>query len=303
MPANLKTGVSIVIPTFGREEVLCETVARAAELEPEEILVVDQTRDHQPATLERLHRFEAGGIARRIVLPAPSIPRAMNTGLVGARGPVVLFLDDDVVPDKNLLAEHARAFASDPGIWAAVGQVLQPGEEPLPLKPGEPFRFNSVEPRDLDLAIACNFAVRRDQAIRIGGFDENFVMAAYCFETEFALRVLDSGGRVRFVPQASIRHLRAERGGTRAHGHHLTTASPAHSVGAHYFYLLRNPPAVAAGKSAARVLRAIRTRHHLARPWLAPVTMIAEIRGFVLARKLHAAGPRLLGTSDGGAAH
>lgn len=286
--------ISVVIPTYGREAVLCDTIQRAAELFPAEILVIDQTDRHEEATMEKLADFEREGVIRRILLPEPNIPRAMNTGLLAAGSPVVLYLDDDVVPSPGILDAHLRAHAGSGDIRAVVGQVLQPGEEPKPLRQGEAFRFNATETQDLRIAIACNFSVKRTPALTIGGFDENFVMVAYCFETEFAERVVDAGGRVVFEPAASIRHLRAPRGGTRGHGEHLTTPKPTHSVGAHYYFLLRNPAVTATVLSLKRTLRAIRTRHHLTHPWHILNTLTAEVRGYLLARKLHAHGPRLL---------
>ena len=54
---------------------------------------------------------------------------------------------------------------------------------------------------------------------------------AYRFETEFARRLVTGGGKIRFEPDASIRHLKAERGGTRSAGGHMTSPSPLHGVG------------------------------------------------------------------------
>jgi hypothetical protein len=46
-----------------------------------------------------------------------------------------------------------------------------------------------------------------------------------------------------------------------------------------------------------RPLRAVRTRHHLRRPWWIPLTLIAELRGLLLALRLHRGGAKLLDAS------
>ena len=69
-------------------------------------------------------------------------------------------------------------------------------------------------------------SVRRDEALRIGGFDKRFVRVAYNFEAEFAYRWRKAGHRIYFQPTAIIHHLRVARGDTRTFGEHLRSARP-----------------------------------------------------------------------------
>jgi GT2 family glycosyltransferase len=221
----------------------------------------------------------------------------MNRGLLEARGEVVLFLDDDVEPAPTLVAAHARAHAAGAGIVA--GQVLQPGEEPAPLA-GRDFAFRSLLAQEVSEAIGCNFSVRRGTALRLGGFDENFVAAAYRFEADFCGRARAAGVAIRFAPEASVRHLRAPRGGTRAWGNHLRTVRPSHAVG-EYYHLLGGGDRRRLLRIVARPLRAVRTRHHLRRPWWIPATLGAELLGFLWAVALRARGRRLLAAGEAAA--
>ena len=50
--------------------------------------------------------------------------------------------------------------------------------------------------------MAGNFSIRRDLALQIGGFDEQFVRVAYNFEAEFAYRWRNAGHRIYFEPTA-----------------------------------------------------------------------------------------------------
>ena len=57
-------------------------------------------------------------------------PASQDRALREATCPIVLFLDDDVIPSAGLIEAHQRCY-DDESIWAVVGQVLQPGEEPV----------------------------------------------------------------------------------------------------------------------------------------------------------------------------
>ena len=288
--------VSIVIPTFRRENVLLDTLRYVRALRPPalETLVVDQTQVHERSTEETLAAMAESGEIRWIRLSPPSIPRAMNLGMKESRGEIVLFLDDDVIPGARLIEMHSKAHDRHPEAIIA-GQILQPGEEALAEElEVRPFRFNSSRPEWIAEFMGCNFSVRRGEAIRLGGFDENFVGAAYRFEADFARRHQEAGGRIRFEPEASLRHLKSEAGGTRAAGTHLKTWRPTHAVG-EFYYVLRWERGARRWKALlARLYRSIHTRHHFRRPWWIPVTLVAELSGLAWAFRLRLGGPRLM---------
>jgi len=294
-----KPGISVIIPTYGREEVLLDTIDYLLKTEPppSEILVIDQTPVHEPATAERLERLTASGAMNRICLDRPSITHAMNVGLLEARNDIVLFLDDDIIPDKGLVAAHARDH-EEPGVTIVAGRVLQPWEEGVPADDGAGlFRFSSVKRQWISELMGGNFSIKRRTALQIGGFDENFVRVAYRFEAEFAERALAAGERILFEPEAGIRHLKAERGGTRSFGHHLTTIKPGHAVGAYYYHLRTGSLSERFRGMTGRLCRSVTTRHHLRRPWWIVPTLVAELSGLLWALFLASRGPRLL---DGG---
>ncbi|KAA0253143.1 methyltransferase domain-containing protein [Acidobacteria bacterium ACD] len=297
--------VSVVIPTFGREGVLVETVSAVLALDPPpgELIVVDQTPEHLPETAARLRAWSAAGAIRLIQLAEPSIPRAMNQGLLRATRPVVLFLDDDLVPDRDLIAGHLAAHRGA-RVGAVVGMVLQPGEEPIDppasrraaagLVQDLDFRFNSTQPAVVANCMAGNLSVSRVAALGVGGFDEAFRGTAHRFETEFVRRLRRSGWTVAFEPTARIRHLRAESGGTRRKGSHLKSARPDYGVGDYYFALREGTAREALLFFPRRLFREVRTRFHLSRPWWIPVKLVGEIRAMFWAIRLYAGGAKLL---------
>jgi len=290
--------VSIVIATFGRHDVLAATIRSLLELAKpaDELVVVDQNPSHPDVVADQLAAWEAEGAILRLVRAAPSIPGAMNDGLLAANGDIVLYLDDDIVPCAQLVAAHQRAHRKQLNRIVA-GQLLQPGEFPEPLV-GAAFSYRSSVPQEVAGVIGANFSVGRQLALSIGGFDENFVSVAYRFEADFCDRARAAGATIWFEPAASARHLKVASGGTRSYGDHLRTWQPSHAVGEYYYLLNSRTVRARWRRIALRPLRAVRTRHHLLRPWWIPVTLVAEARGLIAASRLARRGPRLLAVPE-----
>lgn len=290
-----------MIPTLGRDAVLISTIEALLALErpATELLIVDQTKKHDQETTDKLALWDERGVIRWIRLPKPSITRSMNHGLREANSKLVLFLDDDIQPDIGLVSAHSVAHDTHPDLWATVGQVIQPWQEPLDLdaphelsglRLDEDFPFHSTRDMKVQNVMAGNLCVHRERALSIGGFDENFQGAAYRFETEFARRVDRAGGSIRFLGNAGIYHLRVEKGGTRVGGNHLASASPRHGVGDHYYALLHAESRFEANVYCVRrIFREVRTKFHLTHPWWIPVKLVGEVRAHLAARRLIAA--------------
>lgn len=290
--------VAVVVPTFGREAVLLATLEAILAQRPgaDELIVVDQTPRHEPEVEQELASWSDSRRIRWLRLDRPSIPRAMNQGLLCARSDVVVYFDDDILLESGTVEAHRRAHAAGRGPLVA-GQVLQPGEVAAPLS-GEVFGFRSTIPQQVREFMGGNFSVDRRFAIEVGGFDEAFVDVAYRFERDLSFRIYRAGGSIWFDPAPSVRHLREPRGGTRSYGSHLTSPRPSHSVGEYYF-LMRHRPSGWLRAALARPLRSIATRHHLKGPWWVPVTLGAELAGVAWAIWLLTKPPRLIQRQGG----
>jgi GT2 family glycosyltransferase len=284
-----RSPLTVAIPTYRREQVLIDTLDYLLALQPPpaEILVLDQTEQHEPATIARLQALAEAGAIRWVQLAEPSIPKAMNQGLLLATQELVLFLDDDIRPVPSLLAEHLAKHALHPDILV-VGRVIQPWHEGKTFPAEEPFHFACTKGQWVKEFMGGNFSILRATALALGGFDENFVRVAYRFEAEFAYRFRESGRRIYFEPLACIHHLKVAGGGTRAYGKLLTTTKPDHAVGV-YYHCLRTG---SFREFAWRFMRAATTRHHLRHPWYIPGTLLAELRGMLWAFSLWWQGPK-----------
>ena len=305
--------LSVVIPTYGREEVLLNSIAELLQLASttkgfKELILVDQTAQHLPETERQLQAWSCKGPLRWLRATELNLTLAMNRGLMEACGDVVLFTDDDITPGADMLSAHLTAYRENPDLWAVVGQVLQPGEEPekLAYQPRGgalmrfmDFPFRRTEGTLIENAMAGNLSVIKAKALMVGGFDENFPPpVAARFETEFAKRLVASGGLIWFEPKASLRHLRAPSGGTRSNGSHLSSALPCFSVGDYYFALRRGQGWEKWAYILKKPFREVRTKFHLKHPWWIPVKLIGELRAFVQAVRANSSGPKLLESTN-----
>ena len=110
-PEPASPTISVVVPSVGRA-VLAEVVRAALEQHPFEVIVV---ADRRPDAVRKLLAEAIGGDARVAIVEAPGGDggRARQIGLEAATGDVVLFLDDDVVPEPGLLDGHRRAHGPE----------------------------------------------------------------------------------------------------------------------------------------------------------------------------------------------
>ena len=119
--------VSVIVPTFGRDQVLCETLDSlfAQDYERSEIIVVDQSSSHSDETRNYLNRNSGKFVYE--TLTQPSLANALNRGIQRARGEIIVLLDDDVVASPSLLSAHVSEY-TDESVGATAGQVLEIGE-------------------------------------------------------------------------------------------------------------------------------------------------------------------------------
>ncbi len=300
--------ITVAIPTYKREQVLLDTLNQLLELEAQaaEILVIDQTDEHEPDTEVRLSELSESGKIIWVKRDEPSITQAMNHALNIAQGDVVLFLDDDVELTSEIVEQHLLAYENDE-VNIVAGQVIQSWQSVLSeddesyfdgrVDDPDAFQFNSARQCWVNRFIGCNCSMKRDVALKVGGFDENFIKVAYRFEAEFADRLQTAGYRIFFSPAAGIKHLRVASGGTRSYGEHLNTIKPAHSVGRYYYLFVARNVHGRLSKIMGSPFRSAMTKYHLTHPWWIPVTFVAECWGLVWAGLLFIKGPKLINDS------
>jgi GT2 family glycosyltransferase len=132
---------------------------------------------------------------------------ARNYGLVRARGEIVLFVDDDVVPSTRLLSEHVAVHEEHED-----AVVIGPMLTPLDFRPQPWVRWmhdrlaeqyeSMVEGKWRPTArqfYTGNASVPRRRLIESGGFDPSFTRAE---DVELAYRLAENGLSFVFNPKA-----------------------------------------------------------------------------------------------------
>jgi glycosyltransferase involved in cell wall biosynthesis len=170
--------VSVVIPTYQRAEALPEPVERLladAELH-EVVVVVDGSTDATVQWLEA--RAATDRRLRAVVRPNLGIAAARQAGAEAATGDVLLFLDDDVIPEATLAAGHRDHHARRrslvvqgymPNDWAS----LPRGRRSIGRIYREAYEMTcaryEADPAHVLLGFwAGNFSVRREDALAVG---------------------------------------------------------------------------------------------------------------------------------------
>lgn len=93
----MKYNFSVIIATYNREDALCNMLDSLfkQELQPSEIILIDQTLIHTTETINYLEKNSHKII--RIIQSEPNLPLARNTGLNITTTEIVIFIDDDII--------------------------------------------------------------------------------------------------------------------------------------------------------------------------------------------------------------
>ena len=216
---------SIIIPTYLRQNVVKNTLK---ELENQsyknfEIIVVDQTPTID-STLSN-YRFINNNykyIHSKII----GLPNARNHGAREASGDILIFLDDDTIPDKNLIISYEKLFSSLGSKVLIGGRVVEKNtnifKERANISGGWITWYGkTLKNFDTDVSSYCewapggNFAVSKKLFKEVGGFDTNFIGTAVLEDSDFGYTIRKRGGKVYYDPHPIVQHLRFNEGGVR----------------------------------------------------------------------------------------
>ena len=208
-------GCSVVIPSYNRRDTL-EMVLQGLERQTvpktafEVIVVLDGSEDDSAAMLAEWQSSGRLPHLRWHWQPNSGQASARNTGVRLAQAPVVVFLDDDVVPEPELLAVHL-GWHEQRGSLAVLGDCLVAREELSSLCHlgawawwEDLFYQRALPGRQPTYHDFCtgNVSLRREDFNRVGGFDTDF--RGYGREDyELGYRLLRAG--VRFIIDRSAR--------------------------------------------------------------------------------------------------
>ena len=208
---------SVVVCTRYRHASLsrCLLALTSVNFRATEILVIDNTSGDPDA-----HRAAEQFQAEYVVEPVVGLSRARNRGLKESRGQVVLYLDDDAIPDSKWIERMVAPFA-DPQVAIVTGRIVSDSVIALHSAPGESDGSRIISkdhPYWLEIAAfgglgsGSNMAVRRELCT-LPLFDERLGKGAPFEQGEenlAFLRLLHRGYLAVHLPSAVIYHADAK---------------------------------------------------------------------------------------------
>jgi N-acetylglucosaminyl-diphospho-decaprenol L-rhamnosyltransferase len=205
-------GVSAVVLTRNRKEVLATVLDRLFEHPVDEVLVVDNgSTDGTVASLR-------GRTGVRVVEAGRNLGfGARNLGAGAASHELLLMLDDDAYPLPGAVETLANAFAANPRLGAAGGFVRDVAADGRIVRSTEVGTFDwwlragrSEAPPDGLPAFSFPEGasmLRRTAYLEAGGFFEPYFLTNS--EIDLAARLTGLGWDVRYFPDAPFDHLKA----------------------------------------------------------------------------------------------
>jgi glycosyltransferase involved in cell wall biosynthesis len=211
-PDGAMPTLSVVIPTHRRPEAIGRCLDRLARqtapAEAFEVLVID---DAAPAVLRVAEVRRPGLNVRLIATGGRGASAARNLGAQEATGPLVLFLDDDMVADPQLIERHLARHAAITAPTAVVGAY-----PPAPPSPSLAARSTAIWWSDtFELLrrstshtfmslLSGNLSVPRDEFLALGGFSD--VIPYRREDWELGVRWTAAGHAIAYEPDAVAVH-------------------------------------------------------------------------------------------------
>lgn len=221
--------ISLVINTYNRMHTLPNTLDALQYLRYPDLEVIVVDGPSTDGTLDYLNANWQGKV-KIATCPAANLSMSRNVGIDQATGEIVVFIDDDGIPEPDWLDELSRAYV-DRGVGAAGGFVRnhtgvefqtryivsgRDGESDVTLTEG--WQLPKARPGTFKVPgmIGVNSSFRRSVLHEIGGFDEHY--AYFLDETDVIFRLVDAGHDIKMVPSAEVHHkyapshIRSEKG-------------------------------------------------------------------------------------------
>ncbi len=219
--------ISVIIPTHRRKERVLETLRYFSGQTHKdfEMIIVDQGPEF--ITGDEISKFNLKFPLKHVRLDEPNLGRARNAGVRNSRGDIILFCDDDIVPDRSLLEKHLENYKDDK-VGGVGGRVISSGERkdrrsikqlfPVvgsfnPLDASPICNFHTDKRCEVKHIKGCNMSFRKELLIKAGSFDESLAGTANLEDADMSFRIRKLGYKLLFEPDAKVEHLELKHGG------------------------------------------------------------------------------------------
>ena len=202
---------SVIVPARNASALLPRTLGAIREsdypAERWELIVVDDGSSDDTAAVAALHADTVVKLGHRAFGPA----YARNRGFDVCRGDFVLFIDADVVVQKNTLRRFAEALQADPTLGAVFGSY-----DDRPEAQGFVSQYRNLlhhyvhqqNPGDVETFWAGAGMVRREVFEEAGMYDEWHYARPQIEDIELGGRIRALGRRIVLRPEIQVKHLK-----------------------------------------------------------------------------------------------
>lgn len=175
--------ISVVIPTLNRADVLAQTIERIESQtipsDSYEVIVVDNASTDATRNVLEAKRQKHPNL-NFIFQSKPGVAGARNAGVRKASGEIVLFIDDDIFAETDLVERHVEIHSQCRNS-SAIGTVLTPWDDCVDpflrylqhKRIYNPYGVGSG-PIDFSHYHTGNVSTPRSMLVEAGGFNEEF---------------------------------------------------------------------------------------------------------------------------------
>ena len=217
--------VSLIIPSYSRQNILLNTLNEFSKqtFQDFEIIVVDQSKNKN----KQLKNYQFNQIKYKYFqIKEIGLPNARNYGATKAMGDILIFVDDDIIPDISLVENYIKLFDSLGLEYIIGGRIIEKGskifKESKNLIGGKITyygktlkNFDTKNDGFCDWVAGGNFAVCRKLYQKAGGFDKKFIGTSIMEDSDFSFAAKKNGAKIYYSHIPVIEHLRIPTGGLR----------------------------------------------------------------------------------------
>ena len=218
--------VSLIIPTYNRQEIVFQTLQyiKQQSISGFEVVLVDQTESidgNLKYFKSRIFKY------KYLRITEPGLPNARNVGAENAKGDILIFIDDDSIPENDLIQCYMNLFNGDGKDKLCIGgRIIEKNTTMFKEKDsivggwitwyGKTLKnFDTDTSGKCEWAAGGNFGLTKNLFNETGGFDSNFLGTAIMEDGDFGYAIQKFGGEVYYYPEPVIEHLRIQTGGLR----------------------------------------------------------------------------------------
>lgn len=220
---------SVIVPAYNRAD-LTESLAETFTDGYQTVLVDNGSTDH---TRDVYKRFD-----RVVTLPENvGFARGCNEGAKAASGDILIFLNNDTLPEAGWVHPLTSAF-TDPSVGIAGALLLYPDRTvqhagvhlavvggvltAFNIGRGEPLATKHLMSRQVDAVTGACLAIRRVTWDQVGGFDDGYWNGYE--DVDLCLTARTLGWTVWYEPTSVVVHLESASGPERWAGVHANVA-------------------------------------------------------------------------------